>query len=61
MPERSSYPVKDTVTSLLFQPLPFASGVRLVEAEGLVLSMLIRACVSEAVLPEVSSQVPVAD
>ena len=61
MPDRTSAPLKWTVTALLFHPLPFAPGEALALAVGAVLSMLIPLLVLEAELPALSSQVPVAD
>src|SRR5438093_2031545 len=52
--------VKETVTSLLFQPLAFASGLRLPLITGAVLSILIPPTVAgEAALPALSVHVPV--
>src|SRR4030095_13286792 len=51
--------VKETVTSLLFQPLALASGLRLPLITGAVLSMLILPTVAlEAAVPAVSEQSP---
>ena len=51
--------MKWTVTSLLFQPLAFASGSRLPLICGLVLSMLMPPTVAEAAaLPALSTQAP---
>src|SRR5712691_6360883 len=49
--DRASVPVKVTVTSVLFQPLAFASGNWAAEAVGAVLSMLIPLTVAVALLP----------
>jgi hypothetical protein len=40
MPDSASEQVKDTVTSVLFQPLAFAGGALLPTIEGMVLSSL---------------------
>src|SRR5438552_13579011 len=51
--------LKETATSLLFQPLAFASGSRLPPITGAVLSMLIPSTVAEgATLPASSMQSP---
>jgi hypothetical protein len=49
--------VKETVTSVLFQPFELAAGEAEPEIEGAVLST-IKCCVLLAVLPALSSQVP---
>src|SRR3989475_6235957 len=57
--EPLSVQLKETVTSLLFQPLAFASGSRLPLMCGDVLSMLIPPTVAgEAALPALSAQAP---
>ena len=51
--------MKKTVTSLLFQPLAFASGLRLPVIIGAVLSMLMPPTVAgEAAFPALSTQSP---
>ena len=57
-PERLSAQMNITVTFPLFQPLPFAAGVRLAMIVGAVLSMLTVAG-SACLLPALSSAVPV--
>src|SRR5438132_277932 len=63
MPDRTapvSAQLKETATSVLFQPWAFASGLRLPTICGAVLSMLILSrVVGEAALPALSVQVPV--
>src|SRR5207247_1275554 len=57
--DRASVPVKVTVTSVLFQPLAFASGNWAAEAVGAVLSMLIPVLETGSLtLPALSVQVP---
>src|SRR5437879_6744541 len=59
MVDRTSVPVKVTVTSVLFQPFAFASGNWAAEAVGAVLSMLIPVLETGALtLPALSVQVP---
>src|SRR4030095_7613071 len=58
--EPLSAQLKETVTSLLFQPPELASGLRLPLIPGAVLSMLIPLTVTaEAELPALSTQPPV--
>src|SRR5207249_9424860 len=63
MPDRTapvSAHVKDTETSVLFQPFAFASGSRLPLTTGAVLSMLIPlTAAGEAALAALSTQLPV--
>ena len=61
IPDRSSVPLKETVTSVLFQPLQLAAGEAVAVAVGAVLSMLMPVLLSLAALPALSVQVPVAD
>ena len=60
IPDSPSEPPKLTVTSVLFHPLALGPGDALAPAVGGVLSILIPDWVSEAVLPALSSHVPVA-
>src|SRR5688572_8198462 len=48
--ERSSLQLKVTITSVLFQPKPFAAGRREPEIVGFTLSMLIADSVADALL-----------
>src|SRR5207249_54953 len=59
IPERTSEQRKLAVTSLLFQPLALAAGLRLPLIAGPVLSMLIPETVALALLPALSVAVPV--
>jgi hypothetical protein len=61
MSESASEPLKLTVTSPLFQPFAFGAGEADALAVGEVLSMLIPLTVAEALLPALSSAVPVTD
>src|SRR6266542_4054977 len=57
--EPASAQLKETVTSVLFQPLAFASGLRLPLITGAVLSTLMPLTVAgEAALPALSTQSP---
>src|SRR5712691_11549866 len=56
-PERASVQVNETLTSVLFQPLPLAAGVAVAVTAGGVRSMLI-VTLAEAVLPALSTAVP---
>src|SRR6266536_2438313 len=57
--EPVSAQLKETATSVLFQPLAFASGLRLPLITGDVLSMLMPVTVAgEAALPALSMQSP---
>src|SRR5207253_2980946 len=60
IPERTSEQRKLAVTSLLFQPLALAAGLRLPLIAGPVLSMLIPETVALALLPALSVAVAVA-
>jgi hypothetical protein len=61
MSESASFPVKVTVTLVLFQPFALAAGVGVALAVGAVLSMLIPLTVVLAVLPALSVAAPLAD
>ena len=62
IPDSESVHDQFKVTLVLFQPLPFAAGDRLVkEIPGAVLSMLMPVCVFEVVRPALFVQVPVTD
>ncbi len=58
-PERASVQAKLTVTSVLFQPLPLAAGMRLPVTDGLVRSMLMSSTVVLSLLPLLSVTWPV--
>src|SRR5712691_2250004 len=55
-PERASVQVNETLTSVLFQPLPLAAGVAVAVTAGGVRSML-TVTLAEAVLPALSTAV----
>src|SRR2546422_8934732 len=60
MPDRLSFPLKVTVTSVLFQPNALGGTSRAALAVGLVLSMLMLLTVDgSAALPATSTQLPV--
>src|SRR3712207_252944 len=61
MPESASAHVNVTVTSVLFQAAPFASGQRLPTIVGGVMSMLMPATDAALLLPARSAKVAVAD
>lgn len=60
-PESASLQLKLTVTSVLFQPKPFAAGDGVPVTVGGVLSILMSVIVAVAELPALSEQVPDAD
>ena len=60
MPDRLSFPLKVTVTSVLFQPKALGGTSRAALAVGLALSMLMLLTADEsAALPATSTQLPV--
>src|SRR2546428_13663956 len=60
MPDRLSFPLKVTVTSVLFQPNALGGTSRAALAVGLVLSMLmLLTVVGSAALPSTYTQLPV--
>src|SRR5437868_367222 len=60
MPDRLSFPLKVTVTSVLFQPKAFGAGLRLPVITGFVLSIFTVTLPTALTLPALSVQVPLA-
>jgi hypothetical protein len=61
-PERTSKPVKVTVTGVVFQPDAFGGGATALETTGDVISMLMPVALTDGLtLPALSVQVPLVE